>query len=452
MSKICIFLTSCGHFICNRCLGDSNVVTDGKTTCKSCSQSCSIVKLIPNQLNPEVRYYFSDVVSVLKKVVQTAEFQKTHRDANFELRRRARVLENTRELDEKVKKVKEQREQLDAVLPKLSRLAEFVRQEASNMGIDPKTASVPSTPQQESSTAQSVDTATGSTNQSTPLFGSDHKRRAPLKRPRPSPFREYIHQELSQQDSRKTTPTDYDTAAHVPKRSVRMMPNELKHTPGIGDDSHASMNLMTRMQRSQKRRSLTTPITTPTKINFNVPYPLGVVKSTPVKSTTLRAQQMTPRLGSQQGTPTSVFSSTSSQRSVLQDPSPRFKVPSGGRLGVVRSATVRSATVGSNEIARLQQPSSQSGQSHTTVRPIVVQRSPFTHRRVSQLPSGTARQMQGRCVNGGVPQVNTCLTGSGNVFLQPSQRVDMTQLRTPQSEIVNGTNNYYQLMNRDTPM
>ena len=68
------YLTSCGHFVCGGCKRER-----GAAACPDCSAPYSVVKLgAAEQMPKDVAFYFTDPTTVLQKMLQAAEFQKSH--------------------------------------------------------------------------------------------------------------------------------------------------------------------------------------------------------------------------------------------------------------------------------------------------------------------------------------------------------------------------------------
>ncbi len=100
LASISIFLTSCGHFVCNYCLNKAPSPTtnpkSGNTGyCYDCKKPCSVVNLDQrDKLNPDIAFYFQDPSSLLQKVVEVDKFQSLHRDRRVENISRKRFIDD----------------------------------------------------------------------------------------------------------------------------------------------------------------------------------------------------------------------------------------------------------------------------------------------------------------------------------------------------------------------
>ena len=137
LTRLSIFLTSCGHLVCSKCL-ERVPATDkpGKVGCLQCRQPCKTVKLGPDsQPGPDVTFYFSDEVSAVKKLLQAAQFQKMHYELGAEMAKRKRLLWELKEGERQEKELAELGEMLDKLTIPLANVLEGVREKARRAGI-----------------------------------------------------------------------------------------------------------------------------------------------------------------------------------------------------------------------------------------------------------------------------------------------------------------------------
>lgn len=104
LKRFSIFLTSCGHLVCSKCLEGASATDTPR--CLQCRQPCKFVKLGPDsQPGPDVTFYFNDEVSAVKKLLQAAQFQKTNYELGAEMAKRARLLREIKERESRQEKV-----------------------------------------------------------------------------------------------------------------------------------------------------------------------------------------------------------------------------------------------------------------------------------------------------------------------------------------------------------
>lgn len=96
LTSTIIFLTSCGHFVCNHCLHKTPLpkpATSGY--CYDCKKPCSVVNLsIGDKLSPDIAFYFKDLNSLFQKMIEIENFQKLHRNKCMEDEMRSRLSED----------------------------------------------------------------------------------------------------------------------------------------------------------------------------------------------------------------------------------------------------------------------------------------------------------------------------------------------------------------------
>ena len=107
-----IFLTSCGHFVCNHCLHKSPLPKPSTTGyCYDCKKPCSVVNLsLGDKLSPDIVFYFKDLTSLLQKMIEIENFQKLHRNRYMEGVLRRYLMED-------IIKVQLYRERCDKYMP-----------------------------------------------------------------------------------------------------------------------------------------------------------------------------------------------------------------------------------------------------------------------------------------------------------------------------------------------
>ena len=120
-SSTVIYLTSCGHFVCNHCLQKSPIPKPASTGyCYDCKKACSVVNLNQkDKLSPDITFYFKDPVSILHKIIEVENFQKLHRD-----RRMEGVLKQ--QLMEEIVQMKALRERTEKYLPCLGQIYNYL--------------------------------------------------------------------------------------------------------------------------------------------------------------------------------------------------------------------------------------------------------------------------------------------------------------------------------------
>lgn len=137
LKRLSIFLTSCGHLACSKCL-ERAPATDkpGMVGCLQCRQPCKTVKLGPDsQPGPDVTFYFSDEVSAVKKLLQAAQFQKMHYELGAEMAKRKRLLWEIKEGERQEKELAELGGMLEKLTIPLAHVLEGVREKAKRAGI-----------------------------------------------------------------------------------------------------------------------------------------------------------------------------------------------------------------------------------------------------------------------------------------------------------------------------
>ena len=137
LKRLSIFLTSCGHLACSKCL-ERAPATDkpGMVGCLQCRQPCKTVKLGPDsQPGPDVTFYFSDEVSAVKKLLQAAQFQKMHYELGAEMAKRKRLLWEIKEGERQEKELAELGGMLEKLTIPLAQVLEGVREKAKRAGI-----------------------------------------------------------------------------------------------------------------------------------------------------------------------------------------------------------------------------------------------------------------------------------------------------------------------------
>ena len=113
-TSLSLFLTSCGHLVCSKCLerqgaskSTDNTASAG-VLCLVCKQPCKTVKLGPDaQPGPDVTFYFSDVLAQLKKIEQAIQFQNMHYQLRIEADKRERLLAEIGEAQRQEKELSE---------------------------------------------------------------------------------------------------------------------------------------------------------------------------------------------------------------------------------------------------------------------------------------------------------------------------------------------------------
>ncbi len=120
-SSTAIYLTSCGHFVCNHCLHKSPLPKPASTGyCYDCKKVCSVVNLSQkDKLSPDITFYFKDPVSVFQKIIEVENFQKLHRDRYME-----DVLK--KQLMEEIVQMKASRERTEKYLPCLEQIYNYL--------------------------------------------------------------------------------------------------------------------------------------------------------------------------------------------------------------------------------------------------------------------------------------------------------------------------------------
>lgn len=137
LTRFSVFLTSCGHLCCSKCLeGAPDTGRPGMVGCLKCGQPCKTVKLGPDsQPGPDVTFYFSDVESTVKKFLQVAQFQKTHYEVGAKMAKKKRLLMERKEGDRRGKELAELDEMLDKLTVPLAKVLEGVREKTRRAGI-----------------------------------------------------------------------------------------------------------------------------------------------------------------------------------------------------------------------------------------------------------------------------------------------------------------------------
>ena len=137
LTRLSIFLTSCGHLICSKCLerADATGIKPGTVVCLQCRQPCKTVKLGPDsQPGPEVTFYFGDEVSAVKKLLQAVQFQKMHYELGTEMAKRKRLLWEIKEGERQEKELVDLGVMLDKLKTPLANVLEGVREKARRAG------------------------------------------------------------------------------------------------------------------------------------------------------------------------------------------------------------------------------------------------------------------------------------------------------------------------------
>lgn len=129
LTSTVIFLTSCGHFVCNHCLHKSPLPKPSTTGfCYDCKKPCSVVNLsLGDKLSPDILFYFKDLTSLLQKMVEIENFQKLHRNRYMEGRLRRHIIED-------IIKVQLYRERCDKYMPFFRQIQGFL---CSKYGVIP---------------------------------------------------------------------------------------------------------------------------------------------------------------------------------------------------------------------------------------------------------------------------------------------------------------------------
>ena len=137
LTRLSIFLTSCGHLTCSKCLERAPATDKPEMVgCLQCGQPCKTVKLGPDsQPGPDVTFYFSDEVSAVKKLLQAAQFQKMHYELGAEMTKRKRLLREIKEGERQEKELAELGEMLDKLTIPSANVLEGVREKARRAGI-----------------------------------------------------------------------------------------------------------------------------------------------------------------------------------------------------------------------------------------------------------------------------------------------------------------------------
>ena len=137
LTRLSIFLTSCGHLSCSKCLERAPATEKpGMVGCLQCRQPCKTVKLGPDsQPGPDVTFYFSDEVSAVKKLLQAAQFQKMHYELGAEMAKRKRLLWEIKEGERQEKELVELGGMLEKLTIPLAHVLEGVREKAKRAGI-----------------------------------------------------------------------------------------------------------------------------------------------------------------------------------------------------------------------------------------------------------------------------------------------------------------------------
>ena len=133
LTRLSIFLTSCGHLVCSKCLerADATGIKPGTVVCLQCRQPCKTVKLGPDsQPGPEVTFYFGDEVSAVKKLLQTVQFQKMHYELGTEMAKRKRLLWEIKEGERQEKELVDLGVTLDKLKTPLANVLESVGEKA----------------------------------------------------------------------------------------------------------------------------------------------------------------------------------------------------------------------------------------------------------------------------------------------------------------------------------
>lgn len=86
LTSTSIFLTSCGHFVCNYCLQKSPLSKQANSGyCYDCKKPCSVVNLNQgDKLSPDIAFYFKDPSTMFQKMIEIENFQKLHRNRRQE--------------------------------------------------------------------------------------------------------------------------------------------------------------------------------------------------------------------------------------------------------------------------------------------------------------------------------------------------------------------------------
>lgn len=136
LTRLSIFLTSCGHLVCSKCL--ERAPTTDKPGCLQCRQPCKVVKLGPDsQPGPDVTFYFSDETSAIKKLLHAAQFQKMHYEQRAAMAKRKRLPWEIKEGERQEKEMIELVELLDKLTVPSANVLEGVREKARKAGIQP---------------------------------------------------------------------------------------------------------------------------------------------------------------------------------------------------------------------------------------------------------------------------------------------------------------------------
>lgn len=124
-----IFLTSCGHFVCNDCLAKAPIPKPAQSGyCYDCKKLCSVVNLNQGEkLSSDVAFYFKDPSALLQKIVEVDNFQKLHRRRRVEGRIRKKLIED-------IIAAKLHREKTEKYLPLLEQIYNTL---CSKYGIQP---------------------------------------------------------------------------------------------------------------------------------------------------------------------------------------------------------------------------------------------------------------------------------------------------------------------------
>ena len=114
LTSTSVFLTSCGHFVCNHCLTSSPLPKPRSTGyCYDCKKPCSVVNLSQrDKLSPDIAFYFKDPSSLFQKIIEIDNFQKIHRKRRVEVAIK-------RQLTEDIVTVKQIRKKSEKYLPYL---------------------------------------------------------------------------------------------------------------------------------------------------------------------------------------------------------------------------------------------------------------------------------------------------------------------------------------------